>query len=201
MIKWKGNDPIFYHIAKKHDVPFARMKAALLEEFLELESGKINADQWISFALAKFGKRINGKDSGDRLLLDPFVERAKLRKGTAKIIETLRKKGFKVYALTNTSLPHLEYMKKAGWAGYFDGFYSSCELGRNKPDPMVYKKVLRLIGARPDQTVFIDDKRENITGAENAGIYHTIRFTALPEFRSKIKSIIDENDRGSNQRE
>ena len=193
MIKWKGNDPIFYHIAKKHDIPFGRMKAALLEEFPKLESGKINTDQWISSALAKFGKRMNGTDSGDRLLLDPFVRRAKMRKGTAKIIDSLRKKGFEVYALTNTSLPHLEYMKEAGWAGYFDGFYSSCELGRNKPDPMVYKKVLKLIGARADQAVFIDDKRENITGAENAGIHHTISFTTLPEFRSKIKRIIGES--------
>ncbi len=190
MIKWKSNDPIFRHIAKKYGVPFEQLRAALLDNFLKLEAGMISADKWISLALSKFGKEMSPTDDGNRLLLDPFVSRAKLRKGTIKIIDNLRRNSFRVFALTNTSQVHLVYMMGAGWRDYFDGFYASCQLHCNKPDSRVYWKVIKSMRTRANLVVFIDDKEENVIGARKAGIRHAIRFKTLEQLDTEIKRII-----------
>ena len=190
LIKWKSNDPIFRHIAMKYDVSFTKMKAALLENFAQLEANEIDATTWISSALSKFGKKMDRNDSADALLLDPFRQRAKIRKGTAEVIGSLRRRGFKVYALTNTSSTHLAYMKNAGWLKYFDGFYASCELHCNKPSPLAYKQAMKLMGVRHNKIVFVDDKAENVLGAKRAGIRSTIRFKTLISLRSEIRRIL-----------
>ncbi|MCL4518211.1 MAG: HAD-IA family hydrolase [Thaumarchaeota archaeon] len=194
VIKWKSNDPIFSHIAKKYGVPFEQMRAALLDNFLELEAGKISADKWISLALSKFGKEMSPTDDGNKLLLDPFVSRAKLRKGAIKLIDNLRRNSFRVFALTNTSQVHLVYMKGAGWLDYFDGFYASCQLHCNKPDSGVYNKVIKSMRTRADLVVFIDDKAENVIGARKAGIRHVIRFKTLEQLDNEIKRIIHRHE-------
>ncbi len=52
----------------------------------------------------------------------------------------------------------------------FDAYALSFELGVMKPDLLVYREALRLVGARPETAVFIDDLAENVAGAERAGI-------------------------------
>ena len=43
-------------------------------------------------------------------------------------------------------------------------------VGFMKPDPRMYEEALRLSGAEPERTLFIDDRQENIEGAEALGI-------------------------------
>jgi glucose-1-phosphatase len=52
----------------------------------------------------------------------------------------------------------------------FDAYALSFELGAMKPDPLVYREALRLVGAGPESAVFIDDLAANVAGAEKAGI-------------------------------
>jgi epoxide hydrolase-like predicted phosphatase len=190
LIKWRSNDPIFRYIAQRFRVPFQEMKRALQKNFQELESGKIRADEWVNVALSEFNKKMGELDQGDELLLTPFASRATIRYGAAKIIRSIRRSGFQVYALTNTSFVHLEYMRKAGWTKLFDGFYSSCELGCAKPAPQIYRKALKLIGAQPAQVVFVDDKGENVRGAKAAGIKRSIRFLSIAQLRKELTPIV-----------
>lgn len=52
----------------------------------------------------------------------------------------------------------------------FDAYALSFELGAMKPDLMVYREALNLVGARPETALFIDDLADNVAGAERAGI-------------------------------
>ncbi len=46
----------------------------------------------------------------------------------------------------------------------------SCFLGSAKPEPECYQAVLAMLGARPADVVFIDDRPENVAGAAALGI-------------------------------
>lgn len=46
----------------------------------------------------------------------------------------------------------------------------SYQVGCLKPAPGIYEEALRLSGAVPEQTLFIDDRKENLKGAEALGI-------------------------------
>ena len=51
-----------------------------------------------------------------------------------------------------------------------DKAHVSAEFKFRKPDPLVYRLICEKYGHRPDQSAFVDDKAENVTGAEEAGL-------------------------------
>jgi putative hydrolase of the HAD superfamily len=52
----------------------------------------------------------------------------------------------------------------------FDLFVSSCYVGLRKPDERIYRLALDLVQKTPEQACFIDDRPENIEGAQKAGL-------------------------------
>ncbi|MGI0091292.1 MAG: HAD family hydrolase [Nitrososphaerales archaeon] len=192
VIKWPNNDPIFRSIADFYGIRFGEMKDALASNFVELEAGRITSTEWINNALSAVGqkKKKPNRLECERLLLEPFASKAKPRLGVIKLINSLKRRGYKVYALTNTSEDHLEYMKERGWLQYFERAFASCELGCLKPDAKIFGEMLRQAQATANQTVFIDDKPQNISGARNFGIRWTIKFESIGRLKKDIARII-----------
>lgn len=58
----------------------------------------------------------------------------------------------------------------------FDAFFTSCYLGLRKPDRRIYQIALDVLQRDPEETVFIDDRAENVAAAASLGI-HAIRYT------------------------
>jgi putative hydrolase of the HAD superfamily len=66
------------------------------------------------------------------------------------------------------------------WSGFmmaeFDFFQHfhqiifSCDVELRKPDPRIYRLVLRRLHSQPEQCLFIDDKRRNTDAAEEMGM-------------------------------
>ncbi len=52
----------------------------------------------------------------------------------------------------------------------FDGYFVSYEQGYSKPNKGAYENFLRKSNLRAEECVFIDDKEENIKGAEKVGM-------------------------------
>lgn len=51
-----------------------------------------------------------------------------------------------------------------------DTLFVSAEFGTRKPDPAVYRRLVDRLGVRPEAALMVDDKAENIAGAEAAGL-------------------------------
>jgi putative hydrolase of the HAD superfamily len=58
---------------------------------------------------------------------------------------------------------------------WFDVVVASCEVGRCKPDPEIYRIRLERLGPATDATLFVDDRSENVQAARNIGM-HTQHF-------------------------
>jgi putative hydrolase of the HAD superfamily len=140
--------------------------------------------------LSRFGKRLLREDSPEELWTLPFERLVKFRMGTVALVRSLRKRGYRVYMFSNTSIPHAELVRKKGWDRLFDGFLSSCELGSMKPSAKAFGSALASIDADPSEVVFIDDKEANVKGAKDFGIRWAFKFTSVARLRRDIAAVI-----------
>ena len=95
----------------------------------------------------------------------------KLRPTTIPMIEELKKRGHRVFYLSN----FFEFLLHAApdalrFTRYTDGGIFSCHEKLVKPDPEIYGLLCERYNISKDNCVFIDDSAKNIRGAENVGI-------------------------------
>jgi putative hydrolase of the HAD superfamily len=63
--------------------------------------------------------------------------------------------------------------------------FSSCYVGLRKPGTAIYRRALDILGVPPGRVLFIDDRPENLAGAETAGI-RTLHFTGAEALRPEL---------------
>jgi putative hydrolase of the HAD superfamily len=64
------------------------------------------------------------------------------------------------------------------WLPRFDVLVWSYQLRMAKPDPAIYRYVLKELGTRPEETLFLDDKLVNIEAAQALGM-KALKFTTV----------------------
>ena len=70
-----------------------------------------------------------------------------------------------LYYLSNIPQDVLELLIERGVLAQFDGGVASCEVQVNKPDPQIYKALLKKYQLKASECVFIDDRLENVQAA------------------------------------
>jgi len=86
-------------------------------------------------------------------------------------LDQLRSAGKRVAMLSNMPRDLGEALKlKTDRLGRFDQVTLSYELHCAKPAPAIYEHCLEGLGTQPKETLFLDDRIENIHGAEMLGI-------------------------------
>ena len=104
------------------------------------------------------------------MLLDIPIERIRL-------LEQLKTR-FSIFLLSNTNNIHLQCFNSqvqqlTGFAAidrYFHQAYYSHLVKMSKPDVEIYEYVLHSSNLLPDETIFLDDNKDNLVGANKAGI-------------------------------
>jgi putative hydrolase of the HAD superfamily len=101
-----------------------------------------------------------------------------LPQGALPVLHAIAKSGIYKVAMLNNEATELNDYRIAtfGLRDQFDVFCSSCYLGLRKPDPKIFERALQITQARPEESVFIDDRENNVAVANEAGM-HGVRFT------------------------
>lgn len=108
--------------------------------------------------------------------------------GMDKLLARIRKH-YPLYLISNTNRMHFTYIKKHfKLLRHFKKKFPSHEVGARKPDLKIYRRVLKKIGLRPQETVFIDDMKSFIRGARKAGM-HAIHFKARRQLVRDLRSL------------
>ena len=109
-----------------------------------------------------------------------------LQPGTVTLIEDLAAAGYRLALLSNAPAEVADVMAALPVvAAHFEHCTFSCYLRAVKPQPEVYQAVLTLLGASPGEVVFLDDRPENVAGAEAMGI-RSVHFTGPDEARAAL---------------
>ena len=72
----------------------------------------------------------------------------------------------------------------------FDVSVFSYEVGMRKPDPAIFKLMLKKMGARAKNVLFIDDMSINVEGAKSAGLY-AIRYMDISATIAAVKAMLN----------
>lgn len=124
--------------------------------------------------------------------LQQAIDRQEVIAPTEELIHDLKAAGYRLYVLSNMSKEFIAFLRKVPIYRYFDGEVVSCEEGVCKPEAEIYRILLSRYQLDPTETLFIDDRRENVEAAEKEGIkgFHFNRKDiagTIGELRSKFK--------------
>lgn len=103
--------------------------------------------------------------------------------GVVDYLVELRKK-YRLYLLSNTNELHVRRFNQIFEDAYgypisqlFEKCYYSNEIGFRKPDPEAFRAVLRDAAIGPEETLFVDDLKDNTDAAQKLGM-KTLHITA-----------------------
>lgn len=98
----------------------------------------------------------------------------------------LKARGMKTAILSNMGdsvLANIE--REFKWISEFDVLVWSYQLRIAKPDPAIYRHVLKELGTSPGETLFIDDKQVNIDAARAMGMMGIV-FSNVNQLRADL---------------
>ena len=85
------------------------------------------------------------------------------------VLEELNKE-YKLAVISN-AMPSMDWIfDRLGIRKYFDSIILSAFVNEEKPGESIYNIALKQVNSKSEDSVFIDDKLENIEGAERVGI-------------------------------
>ncbi len=150
--------------------------------FAGLEIGKITSEQFYAEIARLSGGFARGASAQDALT--PESIRAAWNKMLVGIppqrlqkILSLRER-YRVFLLSNTNVIHWDFSCDTlfSWQGhrpedFFEHIYLSYEMHLLKPDEAIFHTVLECSGLRAEETIFIDDSKDNCRSAEGVGLH------------------------------
>ena len=89
----------------------------------------------------------------------------------ADLVRRLKAAGYRLVVLSNTSDLHIGYVRQ-NYATLepFDALTLSYEVKSSKPAPAIYEHAIAQAGTTAAHCLFIDDRAENVAGAEAVGL-------------------------------
>jgi putative hydrolase of the HAD superfamily len=130
------------------------------------QEGRIDAREWHANVCKRFGLKVGFEDfchawnsviSPDLILPERLFARLARR---ARLV-----------LLSNTDEIHVAHMESAfKFAEHFDARIYSNQVGASKPSHKIFQAALRAAGARPENTLFIDDVKAYVLAARKMGM-------------------------------
>jgi putative hydrolase of the HAD superfamily len=167
------------HPIPSHEDEFVEaMFARLAEGWQQATGGQLNmrAVDWIAASAAHHNLTLDGAALLEavrryaRALAEGVVETP----GAAETLATLRARGLRTGMISNTIWPgelHTEDLAALGILPHLEHLLFSGDFGIWKPRPEVFHHMLDLLGARPEEAIFVGDSpREDILGAQGVGM-------------------------------
>ena len=87
-------------------------------------------------------------------------------------------------------------IEKFGLTPIFEAFMSSCWLGSRKPMTKIYVDAIAIAQAKPETTLFIDDRERNLVPARELGI-NTIHFESATQLRKDLRHVLGAELKGA----
>ena len=168
---------------------------AEMERFLaEVTTQEWNAAQDAGRPWSEAVEVLGAKFPDHRDLIDAYHTRwpemlGEAIHGTVAILDELRARGVRLYALSNWSAETFPVaLERYPFLGWFDGIVISGEVGAAKPDVRIFQELIDRHEIEPSETVFVDDNEPNVTAAAAMG-FIALRFHDAERLREDLEGL------------
>lgn len=136
-------------------------------EWIEGDLGYITVEEKYQRIKARVPERLHGelKDCVCR-----WHETMEPAAGAQEFVKHVQEKGYQTYILSNASTEFHLYFPRCYDVASFRGVVVSADIHMIKPDAGIYRYLLETYGLIPEESLFIDDRPENIEAARELGI-------------------------------
>jgi epoxide hydrolase-like predicted phosphatase len=155
----------FEYISKLKNLDQEEVKLIFKKHWMPVKIGKISYDVFWQGMAKDLELTTEEVEDTKQFILNLFEPSKK----TLDVIRELGKK-FKLYLLSNSCEWSEESYKFHGVNSLFEKEFFSHKVGLAKPDIKIYELAIKDIGLKPEEIIFIDDKLDNVTAANNAGL-------------------------------
>lgn len=109
--------------------------------------------------------------------------------GTVAILEELRSRGVRLYALSNWSYETFPIARERfGFLDWFEDIVISGEVQLAKPDPRIFELARTRCRLQPERTVYVDDLTRNVNAARALG-FHGHHFQEPAALRRELQDL------------
>lgn len=108
--------------------------------------------------------------------------------GAPALLDDLRAAGVELHALTNYPTWYLLIEEALGVSRRVPWTFVSCRTGLRKPAPAAYRHAAATLGRAPGECLLVDDRPENVAGAEAAGL-RALRFVDAAGLRRDLAGL------------
>jgi putative hydrolase of the HAD superfamily len=156
-----------------------------VESIAILEQGRMTLDEYLRCAVFYRPRSFTAEDFKAYMLAQstPFPE-------SIAVARELAGSGrYRLMTINNESAELNRYrLEHFGLRDLFITFFSSCWVGILKPAQRIYEVALAMAQAKPEESVFIDDRDRNLEPARGLGM-RTIRFTDAARLRQELAEL------------
>ncbi|KKQ94847.1 MAG: HAD-superfamily hydrolase, subfamily IA, variant 3 [candidate division CPR2 bacterium GW2011_GWC1_39_9] len=169
---------------------FSLNKAELVKFFKEKEDyqmrGIINDIDILEAAETHFGITIDSKRHIWPMIYDQVF---RMRLNMFKLLEELMAQDYSLGLLSNIDVAAVKYLRH-NMPLAFDELVFSCDVGSVKPERQIYEMMLCKLQVFPEHAVMIDDRIENIEGAEAIGM-QGILYTDFVQLKNDLENHLE----------
>lgn len=109
------------------------------------------------------------------------------------LFHELKARGYHLYGLTNWSAENIgEAFRRFDFLNELEGTVVSGFEKVVKPEPEIYNILLNRYSLRAEETLFIDDKAENVNAAKALGMAGVV-FDDIKKVRKELSTLLDED--------
>ncbi len=162
--------------------------------FQKYECGKLSTQDFLAAIQPHFFRKVSHSDLKNswNAMLDPLPEFLPF------FLKKLTKK-YQIFLLSNTNELHIKSIKETAGPFLFSQFekpftqiHYSHQLGLRKPNANCFEKVLQQNNLEAAETLFIDDKEENIGAAKKLG-FRTWHFNPKKDVITDLDRVLSKH--------
>jgi glucose-1-phosphatase len=158
---------------------------ALAELNRDYRLGQIDDEAYVTSASQLYGISRHDVYRAETALLKGVLQ------PMADLVPVLRAT-HRVVCLSNTQAIHWRHiLDHMLGADFFDACYLSHDMGLEKPDPAIYRKLAQDETVSGEEIVFVDDTAENVETALALGWRHSIHHVSPDQTIATIKGLLD----------
>ncbi len=186
LISWDPRAVLKDHFGDSGEFENAMRNIFEHPDWLEFDRGGFTEEQAVERFAANTGLSTEIVASSFATIRDALVP---LEPGLA-LLEWARERGIPLYCISNMSIGTYELLRsRHDFFEHFEDIVVSGYVKLVKPDPAIYTYALERFGLPAEESIFVDDRPENVAAARALGI-HAVQFDSTWPCVDKVKSLL-----------